>query len=77
MMGSQEEPGRDYRSRQMRGSSLVESTAVGEIGVSKNDAGYPSLKIFFVGGEVWVALDSKCQLSLEVDQRSEDTFCYF
>lgn len=50
MMGSQEEPPGRYRSRQMRGSSLVDSTTVGEIGIHKNDLGSPSLKIFFFQG---------------------------
>lgn len=60
----------------MRGSSLVESTTVGETGVSKNDVGSPIIEVFFF----FLGMDSPgFRVLIIVRTRSGpgDTFCYF
>lgn len=72
-MGSQEEPERYCRSRQM-GDQIQQNLLLQE----KQEFARMMLtlhhwRLFFFW--VWIALSSRCQLLLEVSHRSGDTFC--
>lgn len=59
MMGSQEKPGRYYRSRQMGGIKLIDSTTERKTGIiSKNGVDSLMLTIFFF--LILAALDHRC-----------------